>query len=520
MTESSLKLKAEGEPGSYEAPGPCDTSTFVSSKVSHRETLSTENTEVELEDMLDINSKKTEDINLKLLFDLPPLNDWKTKKNVKETKTIDENYSIGIDMIPHQRELLTQNRGINFTMMVAGQVGIGKTTFVNTLFNSTVLEHNSANKNKAQSHTRTKSIMSYKTQLIFDKTVLNLNIIDTPGFGSKIDNSFSWVTLVDYIEDQTRRLVFQDEQPDRSLRQDNKIHCCLYFLEPTNKGVASLDIITMKALAPKVNLIPVIGKADCLDENELENYKETVKSILKRYNIQPCQFLNKNDKSFSELFDSIPFSVICSETMVRNNENVLVRARKYKWGTIEIENSKHSDFTKLRELLIGKHLVDFVTSAEIYFEKCRTELLTIRLQGASEALTLEDQDSILQQQEIDILKTLNYDNYDSNGLKNYACYQIFNKKYVQDVLIQQKQEFQFTKEEMRKKLSLVFELKNEKFKNWENSLEKKQSAFKKMVESEKRILYDLNNECEALQMQISSVQNNNNSSKEAIKQKV
>ena len=50
----------------------------------------------------------------------------------------------------------------------------------------------------------------------------------------------------------------------------------------------------------------------------------------------------------SELRALLPFAIIGSETETADG----VRARVYPWGTAEVDNPKHSDFSKLRSALL------------------------------------------------------------------------------------------------------------------------------------------------------------------------
>ena len=53
----------------------------------------------------------------------------------------------------------------------------------------------------------------------------------------------------------------------------------------------------------------------------------------------------------SELRSLLPFAIIGSETETEVN-GAPVRARVYPWGTAEVDNPKHSDFSKLRSALL------------------------------------------------------------------------------------------------------------------------------------------------------------------------
>ena len=46
--------------------------------------------------------------------------------------------------------------------------------------------------------------------------------------------------------------------------QDTRIHCCLFFIDPTGHSLRAIDIIVMKKLSEVVNVVPVIAKSDSL----------------------------------------------------------------------------------------------------------------------------------------------------------------------------------------------------------------------------------------------------------------
>lgn len=78
----------------------------------------------------------------------------------------------------------------------------------------------------------------------------------------------------------------------------------------------------------------------------------------------------------SELRALMPFAIVGSEEeVVINGEPV--RARRYPWGIVEVDNPKHSDFTRLRSALLSTHLADLkeITNDFLY-ENYRTEKLS------------------------------------------------------------------------------------------------------------------------------------------------
>jgi len=70
----------------------------------------------------------------------------------------------------------------------------------------------------------------------------------------------------------------------RSLRafKDPRVHVCLYCLAPTITSLKSLDLVVMKRLQEKVNVVPVITKADTVTQEEMAEFKALVSRGSKR----------------------------------------------------------------------------------------------------------------------------------------------------------------------------------------------------------------------------------------------
>lgn len=70
---------------------------------------------------------------------------------------------IGVAHLPNQRHKIVTNKGINFTIMVCGESGLGKSTFVNTLFTTTLKEPKDQSKRHQKQLDRTVEIVITKT---------------------------------------------------------------------------------------------------------------------------------------------------------------------------------------------------------------------------------------------------------------------------------------------------------------------------------------------------------------------
>lgn len=94
----------------------------------------------------------------------------------------------------------------------------------------------------------------------------------------------------------------------------------------------------MKKLDQKVNIIPVIAKADTISKTELQKFKSKIVSELQNNGVQIYEF-PVDDESVSEINGTmnshLPFAVVGSTDFVRVG-NKMVRARQYPWGTVQV----------------------------------------------------------------------------------------------------------------------------------------------------------------------------------------
>lgn len=264
--------------------------------------------------------------------------------------------------------------------MLAGESGLGKTTFVNTLFQTTLKEHESPKERLNKPIKKTVEIDIVRCQLEEKNFTLNLNIIDTPGLGDNVDNKNSWVTITDFLDDQHHSYMKQETQPNRHSIGDLRVHACLYFIRPTGHSLKPFDIEVMKKLGDRVNLIPIISKADTLTPNEMIEFKRRIREIIEVQNIRIYSPpMEVDDQAASDharqLIESMPFSIIGSEDQYEV-DGQMIKGRKYPWGIVEIENDQHCDFRKLRSLLLRTNMLDLILSTnEIHYETFRSKMM-------------------------------------------------------------------------------------------------------------------------------------------------
>lgn len=285
-------------------------------------------------------------------------------------------------------------RGINFTVMVVGQAGSGRSTFINTLCGQQVVDTSTSILLPTDTSTQIDLQLREETvELEDDEGVkIQLNIIDTPGFGSSLDNTTSFELISDYIRHQYDEILLEESRVRRNPRfKDGRVHVCLYLITPTGHGLKEMDVEFMKQLGGLVNIIPIICKADTMTSEELRLNKKLIAEDINRFQLPIYNFPFDEDEISQEDYDTnmylrslVPMSIISSNDVFpsQRDNNMTIRGRKYLWGEIDVEDTSLSDFALLRNTLLISHLHDLKEyTHEILYERYRTEALSGSMGG-------------------------------------------------------------------------------------------------------------------------------------------
>jgi len=296
---------------------------------------------------------------------------------------------VGFDSITQQIEHKLLKRGFQFNVIVVGQTGLGKSTLINTIFASHLID--SKGRLEAEEPVRQTTEIQAVSHVIAENGVkLRLNIVDTPGYGDQVNNENCWDPIVKYIKDQHSAYLRKEltAMRDRYI-QDTRIHCCLFFINPTGHSLRPIDVIVMKKLSEVVNVVPVIAKSDSLMLEEREMFKQKIRAELVYNNIRLYPFdTDENDDEEIQLNESIrsmiPFAVVGSERNVII-DGKSVRGRKNRWGVVNVESEQHCEFMHLRNFLTRTHLQDLIeTTAQIHYEAFRSKQLLALKEGVAQ----------------------------------------------------------------------------------------------------------------------------------------
>ncbi|PKY39539.1 cell division/GTP binding protein [Rhizophagus irregularis] len=309
-------------------------------------------------------------------------------------------------------------------IMVVGFRSLGKTSFIRMLFDTLSIRRNSkeepvlpaslfqsAESVRDAEEARTKELYSFTLDIDEEGEKISLTLVDTPGFvrDNELRLDVQVTEALRYIEAQFDHTLAEETKVKRNPKAvDSQIHACLYFIDNANNGLTEKDIRILKRLTVRVNVIPIIAKADLLTNTQLANLKEAIKKDLKTHEIPvfafPVDEEGGDDEMEPELAEEIanaqsqvPFSIIAPEDAAITDPNTgdRIRGRQYAWGIIDCLNPKHCDFVVLRNVLLSsqRKLFKDITT-EVFYEQYRTERLMAR--KASKMITKEQKKKLME----------------------------------------------------------------------------------------------------------------------------
>ncbi|XP_041520505.1 septin-4 isoform X5 [Microtus oregoni] len=157
----------------------------------------------------------------------------------------DDKEYVGFATLPNQVHRKSVKKGFDFTLMVAGESGLGKSTLVNSLF-LTDLYRDRKLLGAEERITQTVEITKHAVDIEEKGVRLRLTIVDTPGFGDAVNNTECWKPVAEYIDQQFEQYFRDESGLNRKNIQDNRVHCCLYFISPFGHGYG----LSLRLLAP------------------------------------------------------------------------------------------------------------------------------------------------------------------------------------------------------------------------------------------------------------------------------
>jgi len=201
-----------------------------------------------------------------------------------------------------------------------------------------------------------------------DGVPLTLNFIDTPGYGDELDVKTTFRRIVNDIERISAETFEREEAAERQTPGPFRsfgVDAVLYFIAPHR--FKNIDIQFLKSIQGKVNIIPILAKADTMTSDELIAFRSLVTTKLAEAKI--TYFRGPFAVISSPLSDAPPNPAAAAapppapqpsperrygstlQSPPRSPSMMGGKAgRYYPWGTAESENEDHSDLRALRSL--------------------------------------------------------------------------------------------------------------------------------------------------------------------------
>lgn len=288
-----------------------------------------------------------------------------------------------LNTLPGQIIRSVEARPIDYNVMIMGESHSGKTSLINSLFSIDQSKKPERNEEIFQEvcdmactnnplselmDTETYPLEKTNTTISAVKCILNenglrlnLTVYEIGGIGDSVNSSYDWAPAKNLV--LNRYEEYHMEEDFGLLKNDKRIHVCLYMINPTDI-VREIDIKSMYEMGKIVNVIPVIGKGDMLTDEEYRKMKEQVFSSLVSQKVQ--------------LFDSI-FIDECKKVVELNFMPLRYSTPGRVYPYADNLPRTDSDIKILRDLLISQHMIDLKEVTDAYYETYRRNKLIVEI---------------------------------------------------------------------------------------------------------------------------------------------
>jgi len=271
-----------------------------------------------------------------------------------------------IRALPRNLERTTVKRGFIFNILVAGRYDLGQEELIETIFGIGL-------EKKTPCELSNYNLQRHTSEVQDGPVKLNLEIMSTPNFGTKINDANSYKPVIREVQKRMHKHLHNESQLYRKQdTPDERFHVCLYLLPPSGpvSGIHPNDEILLKKLTEFCNVIPIIARSDMLTPDEVKARKQQITKALEKLPIyqMPKGDEDRDEKEWINHLDKI-----------RSRQPFACMNRKYEvddwFCNYDPMIDSYSDTKVLQAALIA-HMCDLVDSTNFeHYETFRAQEL-------------------------------------------------------------------------------------------------------------------------------------------------
>eukprot|EP01041_Mallomonas_annulata_P009136 gene9136-18926_t len=172
------------------------------------------------------------------------------------------------------RVTVGKGKGFRFNIMVVGESGQGKTTFLKALLKRYVKDLVVTSNIHGDRPSKTVEISEIGSFIVdTDVGECDVCLFDTPGYGDHINNQNAIDLIYNYLDfhhNKWRNIDAHAMTISERNAADTRIHCIFYFI--SSHRMKEIDKAFLKRLADLAPIIPVIAKADTMKLQERHDF--------------------------------------------------------------------------------------------------------------------------------------------------------------------------------------------------------------------------------------------------------
>ena len=134
----------------------------------------------------------------------------KSLPTAKTTKKPEIKELVGFSNLPAQVCRRASQKPFEFSLLVVGGSGLGKSTLVNCMFLADIYKSKKENQME-----KTMTVETHRVELEENGVKLSLTVVDTPGYGDAVDSTNCFDPIIEHVEEQFNKFLESETSIER-----------------------------------------------------------------------------------------------------------------------------------------------------------------------------------------------------------------------------------------------------------------------------------------------------------------